>query len=75
MTIQSLYNTAYSKNKHPLGSKNELSDIRGYSSYNRTHKLFHPSFNYYLQQFGYYDIFLVDSESGDIVYSVFNELD
>ena len=63
------------KNKHPLGSKNELADLGGYSSYNRTHKLFHPSFNYYLQQFGYYDIFLVDSESGDIVYSVFKELD
>jgi len=63
------------KNKHPLGSKNELTDLSGYSSYNRAHKNFHPSFNYYLQQFGYYDIFLVDSQSGDIVYSVFKELD
>lgn len=62
-------------NKKPLGRKNELTDIGGYSSYNRSHKVFHPSFNYYLQKFGYYDIFLVDSQSGDIVYSVFKELD
>jgi len=62
-------------NKHPLGAKNNLSDMGNYSSYNRSHKLFHSSFNYYLEQFGYYDIFIVDSESGDIVYSVFKELD
>jgi methyl-accepting chemotaxis protein len=29
----------------------------------------------YLEKFGYYDIFLVDPETGDIVYSVFKELD
>jgi len=29
----------------------------------------------YLEKFGYYDIFLVDSQTGDIVYSVFKELD
>lgn len=63
------------KNKHPLGAKNELTDMSNYSSYNRSHKAFHSSFNYYLQQFGYYDIFIADSESGDIVYSVFKELD
>ncbi len=27
------------------------------------------------QRFGYYDIFLVDAQSGDIVYTVFKELD
>jgi methyl-accepting chemotaxis protein len=62
-------------NKHPLGAKNGLSDMGNYSSYNRSHKAFHSSFNYYLQQFGYYDIFIADSESGDIVYSVFKEID
>ncbi|KPJ94749.1 MAG: hypothetical protein AMJ53_04670, partial [Gammaproteobacteria bacterium SG8_11] len=29
----------------------------------------------FLTEFGYYDIFLVDPDSGDIVYSVFKELD
>jgi len=29
----------------------------------------------FLEKFGYYDIFLVDIDSGDIVYSVFKELD
>ena len=55
--------------------KNKLFDMENYSSYNRSHKVFHPSFDYYLQQFGYYDIFIVDSESGNIVYSVYKELD
>jgi methyl-accepting chemotaxis protein len=62
-------------NKNPLGEKNKLFDMENYSSYNRSHKVFHPSFDYYLQQFGYYDIFIVDSESGNIVYSVYKELD
>jgi methyl-accepting chemotaxis protein len=62
-------------NKHPLGGKNTLTDMRNDSSYNQSHKAFHSSFNYYLEQFGYYDIFIADSESGDIVYSVFKELD
>ncbi|WP_413699489.1 HAMP domain-containing protein [Psychromonas sp. KJ10-10] len=62
-------------NTNALGEKNKLTDLENYSSYNRSHKIFHPSFDYYLQQFGYYDIFIVDSESSNIIYSVFKELD
>tara|TARA_R110001583_G_scaffold16561_22_gene67990 strand:+ start:155 stop:2479 length:2325 start_codon:yes stop_codon:yes gene_type:complete len=70
-----LQHSMIQNNQNPLGEKNKLSDMENYSSYNRSHKVFHPSFDYYLKQFGYYDIFIVDSESGNIVYSVFKELD
>ena len=62
-------------NQHPLGSKHELDRSPVESRYNELHGKVHPVVSNYLEQFGYYDIFLVDSESGDIVYSVFKELD
>jgi len=62
-------------NPNPLGEKDKLDSPGGHSIYGRQHAHFHPVFRDYLQTFGYYDIFLVDPESGDIVYSVFKELD
>ncbi|OMH31804.1 methyl-accepting chemotaxis protein [Motiliproteus sp. MSK22-1] len=62
-------------NPNPLGSKHLMDKGDDISSYSRTHGYVHPSIRHYLEQFGYYDIFLVDHESGDIVYSVFKELD
>jgi methyl-accepting chemotaxis protein len=73
-TIRAQY--AYiANNPHPLGSKAELmaaDDQRSYSAY---HDQYHPVFKNYLEQFAYYDIFLVDPETGHIVYSVFKEMD
>ncbi len=62
-------------NPNPLGQKDRLNDPGNNSSYGRQHARFHPVIRDYLEKFGYYDIFLVDAESGDIVYSVFKELD
>ncbi len=63
-------------NKNPLGSKHLLDKIEGdMSDYGASHEKFHPVVRSYLEKFGYYDIFLVDSESGDVVYSVYKELD
>ncbi|MBT4791557.1 MAG: cache domain-containing protein [Halobacteriovoraceae bacterium] len=64
-----------SNNKYPLGSKNELNKNKDNSKYSEQHGRVHPIIANYLKKFGYYDIFLVDSESGDIIYSVFKELD
>jgi methyl-accepting chemotaxis protein len=64
-----------SHNPHPLGSKDALDRPEDHSTYSRFHARIHPIIRSYLQKFGYYDIFLVDAESGDIVYSVFKELD
>jgi len=62
-------------NSHPLGSKNNLNIANDDSHYSELHEKFHPHINDFLTQFGYYDIFLVDSTSGRVVYSVFKELD
>ena len=62
-------------NRQPLGSKHLLDRAPENTAYNRLHGRIHPVIRNYLQKFGYYDIFLVDPDSGDIVYSVFKELD
>lgn len=61
-------------NQNPLGSKH-LFDGADQSKYSALHQEVHPVVRNYLEKFGYYDIFLVDSTTGDIVYSVFKELD
>lgn len=61
-------------NTNPLGSKHLL-DQADNTPYSQLHAEVHPVVRSYLERFGYYDIFLVDSTTGDIVYSVFKELD
>ena len=63
------------KNQQPLGSKHLLTDLGNRSDYNKYHQLYHPIISDYLAKFEYYDIFLVDINSDQIVYSVFKELD
>lgn len=62
-------------NPHPLGNKHLLDAADDDSSYSETHRLFHPHIRDFLDKFGYYDIFLADAVQGDVVYSVFKELD
>ncbi len=63
-------------NFHPQGSKHRLNAADdGGSAYSKIHKKVHPIIRNYLEKFGYYDIFIVDAETGHIVYSVFKELD
>jgi len=62
-------------NHNQLGEKHNLDASDEVSSYSKLHAKYHPAIRDFLEQFGYYDIFLVDPDSGDIVYSVFKELD
>ncbi|HPF36762.1 MAG TPA: cache domain-containing protein, partial [Candidatus Krumholzibacteria bacterium] len=62
-------------NPRPLGSKHQLDRAPEASGYNEHHALYHPALRHFLETFGYYDIFLVDQQSGRIVYSTFKELD
>ncbi|MCW8883909.1 MAG: methyl-accepting chemotaxis protein [Motiliproteus sp.] len=62
-------------NPHPLGEKVNLTSSGSGQLYDRFHKKYHPVFRNYLEKFGYYDIFLVEPKNGNIVYSVFKELD
>ncbi len=62
-------------NPNSLGSKELLDNARDNSTYSLTHKIFHPHTREFLYHFGFYDIFIADIETGDIIYSVFKELD
>jgi len=58
-----------------LGEKDGLTDLGNNSPYAQLHNKYHPEMRYFLQEFGYYDIFIVDINNGNVVYSVFKELD
>ncbi len=62
-------------NPNPLGEKYKLHNLNNVSGYAKNHNRYHHIFLDYLEKFEYYDIFLVDSKSGNIVYSVYKELD
>jgi anti-anti-sigma regulatory factor/HAMP domain-containing protein len=70
--LQCLY---LARNSFPTGEKHFLDRSGASSTYDKVHKLYHPIIRDYLQSFGYYDIFLIDHETGHIVYSVFKEVD
>jgi len=62
-------------NSNPVGSKHLLDAAGDDSSYSQAHGRYHPVFRDFLERFGYYDIFLVEPDGGNIVYSVFKEAD
>ncbi|MDH5444800.1 MAG: methyl-accepting chemotaxis protein [Gammaproteobacteria bacterium] len=70
--MQSLY---IAQNPNPLGSKHLIDKANDGSEYSKHHAKYHPIIRRYLEKFGYYDIFLVDHRTGNIVYSVFKEAD
>ena len=63
------------KNSNTLGNKHNLDRAPGVAKYHAVHEKYHPAVRNFLDLFGFYDIFLLDLESGNIVYSVFKELD
>ncbi|MDH3600490.1 MAG: HAMP domain-containing protein [Candidatus Tectomicrobia bacterium] len=62
-------------NEHPVGKKHELRKADDSSEYSEWHEHYHPLFVNLLKRFGYYDIFLIDFESRNIVYTVYKEAD
>lgn len=62
------------KNPAMLGSKQEMDKSYLGSRYDLNHNKVHQTFRPFMENFGYYDIFLVDNR-GNIVYSVYKELD
>ncbi len=69
--LQKLYIT---DNPNPLGEKHKLDTASDGSLYSASHAKYHPWMRTFLEERGYYDIFLFDLE-GNLVYSVFKELD
>lgn len=70
--LQDLY---IASNDNEVGNKHYLHHADDSSSYSKAHRIFHPLIRSYLEKFKYYDIFLVDNETGNIVYSVYKEVD
>jgi methyl-accepting chemotaxis protein len=70
-----LQNSFIANNSNPLGKKQILDNTPFNTKYDTAHKTNHPYFRAIVEQFGFYDIFLIDSESGDVVYTVFKEVD
>jgi len=72
VTLQHYY---LEKNPNPPGSKDLLDRATDSSAYSMLHGRVHPVLRSYLRKFGLHNIFLVDVESGNVVYSVHKELD
>lgn len=65
--LQYLY---ISSNPNQIGQKDNLYSASDGSTYSELHQKYHPIIRHFLEEFGYYDIFLVDEESGHLVYTV-----
>ena len=59
----------------PVGTNHLQDSINFKCSYNTVHKKYHPVIRKFLERFGYYDIFLVDHKTGNVVYTVYKEFD
>jgi len=63
-------------NTHPLGNKELLDGVTSdNTAYSRTHNAFHPHTREFLYHYGFYDVFIADIDTGNIIYSVYKELD
>lgn len=64
-----------SNNSAELGAKDSMQSSKLDSRYDAVHQRYHASMRKFLQQFGFYDVFIIDPQSGHVVYSVYKELD
>jgi hypothetical protein len=74
-TARVLQELFIARNPNPTGEKHLMDDAGDGSHYSAVHTRYHPIIKNFLEKFGYYDIFLIDAETGRIVYSVFKEVD
>lgn len=72
ITMQYLY---IANNPNKLGEKNKLDSAGDASAYTQAHEAFQKYSRSIIEQFGFYDIFLVDNETGNIIYTYFKEAD
>lgn len=63
-------------NPQPIGSKDDLDEAAGdLSPYREVHRRYHPIFRNIVRKLGYYDFFLIDVQTGDVLYTVEKETD
>jgi methyl-accepting chemotaxis protein len=63
------------RNPNPLGQKERLLRPEGTYAYAAAHAQFHPGIERAQKLNEFYDIFLIDTETDTVVYTVFKELD
>ncbi|MEM8828314.1 MAG: adenylate/guanylate cyclase domain-containing protein [Cyanobacteria bacterium P01_G01_bin.19] len=75
--LQSLYLQYHyiANNSYPVGQKDQLERAKDNSKYSEVHENYHYLFRNLIKRFGYYDLFLIDADTGHIVYSVYKETD
>lgn len=62
-------------NPNPVGKKDKLLDAGDGSNYTKAHAKYQKFFAGIVQKFGYYDLFLINHKTGDLIYSYFKETD
>ncbi|VEP17394.1 putative Cyclase [Hyella patelloides LEGE 07179] len=62
-------------NSNPVGQKQFLQDPMDGSKYSEINQRIQSVYRDFVDEFGYYDMFLIDIDTGDIVYSVDKEAD
>lgn len=63
------------KNNNSRLERDRLSNTGGDSTYERLHKTYHNELKFIVDEFEYYDMFLIDHKTGDVVYTVRKEAD
>ena len=61
-------------NPNPVGEKDKLDNAGDESRFSSSHQILHPYFRDLIATYGYYDLFLIDTD-GNVVYTVFKERD
>jgi methyl-accepting chemotaxis protein len=69
--LQQLYITS---NPNPIGAKEKLDAAPDGSPFSEAHAKYHPYFRDFVEEFGFYDLFLINAE-GVVVYTNFKEID
>ena len=72
IVLQTLY---LAHNPNPLAKKSEFSKASDDSAYSRLHAQYHDIFLQYTKRFGYFDIYLVDIDTGHVVFNISKEID
>jgi HAMP domain-containing protein/anti-anti-sigma regulatory factor len=70
-----MQNRYIASNPYPVGEKSLLERSEPGTTYDDLHSIYHPVLRDYSRRFGFYDLFIVDAQTGYIVYSVEKEID
>jgi methyl-accepting chemotaxis protein len=74
-TAKAIQSTYIAKNPAPLGEKDTLDTSGDGTTYDKIHQEFHPMFHQFQKEFGFYDVFIADATTSNVIYSVYKELD